>query len=115
MARRAPGLGRQRLTFKLSTCPLERKCIRRLVGLEKYQPENVRPCSSGAFFIGRTPKADGTALSTPSASLSEASGLTLSATRKRHAHKLANEPSTTIQNEQENAVQNENGAKSIRD
>lgn len=38
----------------------------------------------------------------------------LSATRKRHAHKLANEPSTVVQNEQENAVQNENGAKSRR-
>jgi hypothetical protein len=36
----------------------------------------------------------------------------LSATRKRHAHKLANEASTVAQNDQENAVQNENGGKS---
>jgi hypothetical protein len=35
-----------------------------------------------------------------------------SATRKRHAHKLANEPSTVIQNEQENGVQNKNVATS---
>lgn len=36
----------------------------------------------------------------------------LSATRKRHAHKLANEASTVVQNEQENAVQNEKSGKS---
>jgi hypothetical protein len=32
----------------------------------------------------------------------------LSATRKRHAHRLANTSGTTVQNEQRNAVQNEN-------
>jgi hypothetical protein len=31
----------------------------------------------------------------------------LSATRKRHAHRLANETATSVQNEQQNAVQNE--------
>jgi hypothetical protein len=31
----------------------------------------------------------------------------LSATRKRHAHRLANESSTSIQNEQLNRIQNE--------
>jgi hypothetical protein len=33
----------------------------------------------------------------------------LSATRKRHAHRLTNEAQTVVQNEQENAVQNEPG------
>ena len=32
----------------------------------------------------------------------------LSATRKRHAHRLANTAGTGVQNEQQNAVQNEN-------
>jgi hypothetical protein len=35
----------------------------------------------------------------------------LSATRKRHAHRLANASATSIQNEQENVIQNENHAK----
>ena len=33
----------------------------------------------------------------------------LSATRKRHAHRLANEARTNVQNEGRNSVQNENG------
>ncbi|MBI4273824.1 MAG: hypothetical protein HY659_03890, partial [Rhizobiales bacterium] len=33
----------------------------------------------------------------------------LSATRKRHAHRLANTTGTTVQNEQQNDVQNDNG------
>lgn len=38
----------------------------------------------------------------------------LSATRKRHAHKLANEAQTVVQNEQQNTVQNENSAASLK-
>jgi hypothetical protein len=44
--------------------------------------------------------------------LADRQRLILSATRKGHAHKLANEPSTTIQNEQKTV---ENSVKSIRD
>ena len=37
----------------------------------------------------------------------------LSATRKRHAHRLANEMATSIQNEQQNGVQNETTKKVV--
>ena len=36
----------------------------------------------------------------------------LGATRKRHAHRLANETATTVQNEAADSVQNENGGTS---